>query len=319
MLERITRDKPSAPLARLTCDGPQPAVTKPRGRTSGPADSTLHSRESERPGRTARHPFATVAMRPLSLAPISGRRRPASDITRWVVPSLVVHALLVGATAVDLAPRAKDDDRPAHEVIFLAPLLPRAAPAQEADAAEGVTGVPLGWHDFDASVRGVGDVAGAVLGRADGVAHSLVQTQRDLAAAPSADSTASAGDEHIYQAVDVDREVARQADASAPVYPEQLRVTGVSGGVTAQFVVDTVGRVEEGSMHIIGATHPLFAAAVRDAAPGFHFQPAVRSGHVVRQQVIQSFQFVLQPSSTAADSARARADSAKLASRNSRP
>jgi protein TonB len=244
----------------------------------------------------ARNTLAPTAMRPLEFAPLSGRRSSISRVTWWIAPSLVLHTMLVVATGVPLVSRDKDDDRPAHEVIFLAPLLPRNDPTPDTKAGDGLPGGVLEWTGVDESVtQGVHDAVGTALGTADGRGHALVQAVRDLEAPPTTDSTSRIGDDHIFQAVDVDREVERQADAAAPIYPESLRLTNVTGGVTVEFVVDTTGHIEDGSLHIIGATHPLFAASVREAIPSMRFRPAVRSGRLVRQQVIQSFQFVLQP------------------------
>jgi TonB family protein len=240
-------------------------------------------------------------MRPLQFAPISGRRRKASDLSQWIAPSLVVHAALIAASGVSLVPHAKGDDRPAHEVIFLAPLLPRNDPAPPAEADDGPGRSSIGWNAAATAAQNAGEAVAAAIGRTHGSGHALAQATRDLASAPAPDSTAL-GDDHIFQAVDVDREVTREADAVAPVYPEELRLQNVQGAVTVEFVVDTTGRIEAGSLHVIGTTHPLFATAVREAAPSMHFRPAVRSGHLVRQQVIQSFQFVLQQPAAPPDS-----------------
>ena len=242
-------------------------------------------------------------MRPLQFAPISGRGISAARLTWWIAPSLGLHALLAIASGISLLPRDKADDRPAHEVIFLAPLLPRNDPPSDAVRGDGLPGGVLAWRGLDPALeRGVADAVGTSLGAADGAGHAaLTRAVRDLEAPPAPDSTL-VGDDHVFQAVDVDREVERQADAVAPLYPEALRVAGVTGGVTVEIVVDTAGRIETGSLHVIGTTHPLFAAAVREAIPDMHFRPAVRSGRAVRQQVIQSFQFVLQPPKTGKDS-----------------
>jgi len=245
-------------------------------------------------------------MRPLQFAPISGRRSSISRVTWWIAPSLGLHAVLAIASGVSLVHRAKDDNRPAHEVIFLAPLLPKTDPASDAKAGDGLPGGVLGWPGTGPATLGVGDVTGTTAGRIEGTGHALAQAVHELEAPAAVEPTV--GDDHVFQAVDVDREVERAGDAVAPVYPEQLRVSGVTGGVTVEFVVDTTGRVEEGSLHVIGATHPLFAAAVRDAAPSMHFRPAVRAGRVVRQQVVQSFQFVLQPPTAPGDTTPAPAD-----------
>jgi TonB family protein len=254
-------------------------------------------------------------MRPLSLAPISGRRRPASELVRWTAPSLALHALLVVPSLIDRTPQASADDTRMHEVLFLAPLLPKSDPSPSPSEGDGAGGAPIGWTSIASLAEGDGTSAATVVGGSNGAGRATAQAQQDLAIPPSPDP-ASVGDEHIFQAVDVDREVVREADAVAPLYPEQLRTTGVQGGVTVRFVVDTAGRVEEGSLFVIGATHPLFAAAVRDAAPQMHFRPAVRSGRIVRQQVIQSFQFVLTATTAARDSAAPSTASAASATAN---
>lgn len=248
-------------------------------------------------------------MRTLSLAPISGRRRPAASyMLRWAAPSVFAHALAVAAGVIEFGTQpGADENRPMHEVIFLAPLLPRQDPHQTGTAATGPGGAPVGWTNLLDVASSAGLVPGAASGRSTGTGEGT--TEGPVASEDSTSSVAAPGNENVFQAVDVDREVARDADAAAPIYPEELRLSGVQGAVTVEFVVDTVGLVEKGSLHIIGTTHPMFAVAVRDAAPGMHFRPAVRAGQLVRQQVIQTFQFVLQNAVQAASNTRTRPDS----------
>jgi periplasmic protein TonB len=81
---------------------------------------------------------------------------------------------------------------------------------------------------------------------------------------------------------------------TAPRYPDMLRQAGVEGDVRAQFVVDTLGRVEPGSLRVLEATHDQFAAAVRTALSSrARFKPAEAGGHKVRQLVEQTFTFRL--------------------------
>lgn len=81
---------------------------------------------------------------------------------------------------------------------------------------------------------------------------------------------------------------------TAPRYPDMLRQAGVEGDVRAQFVVDTLGRVEPGSLRVLEATHDQFAAAVRTALSArARFKPAEAGGHKVRQLVEQTFTFRL--------------------------
>ena len=80
---------------------------------------------------------------------------------------------------------------------------------------------------------------------------------------------------------------------SSPRYPSLLQNAGVEGDVRAQFVVDTLGRVEQGSVRILESTHDSFAQAVRDALFRARFVPAEAGGRKVRQLVEQPFSFKL--------------------------
>ena len=78
---------------------------------------------------------------------------------------------------------------------------------------------------------------------------------------------------------------------TSPRYPSMLQSAGVEGDVRAQFVVDTLGRVEPGSVRVLEATHDLFAAAVRDALSRARFKAAEAGGRKVRQLAEQVFTF----------------------------
>jgi protein TonB len=66
------------------------------------------------------------------------------------------------------------------------------------------------------------------------------------------------------------------------LYPELLRDAGMAGQTQLQFVVDTEGRVEPGSVTVVSATHPAFEAASLRAAEMFRFRPAKIGGRAVR-------------------------------------
>ena len=80
---------------------------------------------------------------------------------------------------------------------------------------------------------------------------------------------------------------------SSPRHPSLLQSAGVEGDVRAQFIVDTLGRVEQGSVRILESTHESFAQAVRDALLRARFVPAEVGGRKVRQLVEQPFSFKL--------------------------
>lgn len=98
----------------------------------------------------------------------------------------------------------------------------------------------------------------------------------------------------IYTAEQVDS-VARLNQAHPPAieYPPSLRAEHIEGMVLAEFVVDTLGRVEANRFGIVGSTDPLFSDAVRNAIRGASYTPAMRGGRRVRQLVRQPFEFKL--------------------------
>jgi TonB family protein len=101
----------------------------------------------------------------------------------------------------------------------------------------------------------------------------------------------------VYAADEVEEPVALDSTAWTVPYPPSLRASGISGSVLAEFVVDTLGRVESDNFGIVASSHPLFSAAVREAASGAVFRAAMRGGRKVRQLVRQPFEFrpVVEP------------------------
>lgn len=89
----------------------------------------------------------------------------------------------------------------------------------------------------------------------------------------------------------VDEPIVALPGTGAPRYPSMLQSAGVEGDVRARFVVDTLGRVEMGSVEILESTHEQFAAAVRDALARARFKAAVAGGHKVRQLAERAFSF----------------------------
>ena len=92
----------------------------------------------------------------------------------------------------------------------------------------------------------------------------------------------------------VEKPVVAAPGSAQPRYPEMLRQAGVEGAVEVEFVVDTLGRAEPGSLRILRSDHELFAAAVRSALPAMRFLPAEAGGRRVRQLVRQPFSFAVR-------------------------
>lgn len=97
-----------------------------------------------------------------------------------------------------------------------------------------------------------------------------------------------------YFSFQVEKQVEPIGSTQQVAFPEALRSTGTGGEVGAQFVVDTLGRVETGSFKVLKATNDLFASAVRSHLPRMRFYPAEVGGRKVRQLVQQNFVFNIQ-------------------------
>jgi len=78
-----------------------------------------------------------------------------------------------------------------------------------------------------------------------------------------------------------------------PRYPADLRQQNIEGGVVAQFVVDSTGRVVRGSFRVVYSTNMLFTDAVRAVIYDMRFRPAEIRGRKVNQLVQQPFTFGL--------------------------
>lgn len=104
---------------------------------------------------------------------------------------------------------------------------------------------------------------------------------------------AARGSSPLYFEFQVGKQAIQKPGSSAPSYPSRMRDAGIVGEVLAQFVVDTRGRVEPGTLTILVTTHEDFTEAVRKALPKMRFLPAENQGVLVRQLVQQPFGFAI--------------------------
>lgn len=80
----------------------------------------------------------------------------------------------------------------------------------------------------------------------------------------------------------------------APVYPTMLREAGIEGSISAQFVVDSTGRVAASSITFLGGGNALFQQSVSRALEAARFSPALVDGRAVRVLMAQTFEFRLR-------------------------
>ena len=109
---------------------------------------------------------------------------------------------------------------------------------------------------------------------------------------PSVDIQSLLSENSVFRADQVDRKAALDTLKSAPpAFPPSLYAAGMPGLVIAEFIVDTNGRVETGTLGIVSSTAPLFTDAVRVALETATYVPAEKDGRSVRQFVQQPFEF----------------------------
>lgn len=109
---------------------------------------------------------------------------------------------------------------------------------------------------------------------------------------PSVDLQSLIAQLSVFNADQVDRRAMLDTTRLLQLsFPPPLFAAGIQGLVIAEFVVDTVGRVESGTVGIVSSTAPLFTEAVRVALESASYIPAIKNGHAVRQFVQQPFEF----------------------------
>jgi TonB family protein len=77
----------------------------------------------------------------------------------------------------------------------------------------------------------------------------------------------------------------------APRYPSALERAGIAGHVVLEYVVDTTGHVEPGSLRTPVSTQPAFEAAAHVTVLASRYRPARLGGRFVRQLVRQTLTF----------------------------
>jgi TonB family protein len=101
----------------------------------------------------------------------------------------------------------------------------------------------------------------------------------------------------VYREEDV-TERPERLGGPAPRYPDSLRAAGVGGRALVEFIVDTTGHVDTGSVRIISSTHPGFEAPTREAIIASAFRPGLLQGHAVRVLVQQPVNYQVAPELT---------------------
>lgn len=215
--------------------------------------------------------------------------------------STVAHGALVTGLVLLTAQRpTREVPTPEPRATFIPVEPPRVAPSQSrplpSSSSSAATPAPLGAPPMPIVVDipiGIPPVDLTVVpgSAADFLPRGVPGGRADgISGAP-----ANRGGSAAFTELEVDKPVVMAPGMAAPSYPASLRAAGLSGNVIVEFVVDTMGRVEDGTSRVVTADHPLFAASVRAALPSYRFLPAEAEGRRVRQLVRLPFRFSLNP------------------------
>lgn len=175
-----------------------------------------------------------------------------------------------------------------QQPVVAPPKVEAPAPPKGFQVLQAPVNIPVKLPDIDASraitnesdFSGKGVAGGSASGREGGTGSG------SGTGAPAVDLN------QTFREYEVETEAASLGGAT-PEYPSSLRQDGVEGRVILEFVVNTQGRVDMGSVKVMESSNALFTASVRAALPGMRFRPAKIGGRAVKQYVRQPFSFKL--------------------------
>jgi periplasmic protein TonB len=88
----------------------------------------------------------------------------------------------------------------------------------------------------------------------------------------------------VYSSTQLD-DPASTISMPPPRYPPAMLAAGIAGKVVLQFIIDTEGKAEPGSIKVISATTPAFVEPAKEAVLKATFKPGRSQGKAVRQLV----------------------------------
>ncbi len=213
------------------------------------------------------------------------------------VTSVVLHSILVGLAVYATANAAIRNEKPRQEKIDFVETPKDQPPPKEEPPPPPPPDVvvapppPKGFQVLTAPVEIPDvipdiDLSKKVTDEADfsgkGVAGGVAKGKEGGAVVQS---------DQPYFEFQVEKPVVPAPGSISPRYPDMLRQAGVEGEVLAQFVVDTTGKAEAGSLKILKSSHDMFVQSVKNALPQMKFIPAEVGGRKVKQLVQQPFTF----------------------------
>jgi protein TonB len=92
-------------------------------------------------------------------------------------------------------------------------------------------------------------------------------------------------DQPYMEAVVEERPETIPGTCVSPRYPAVLQTAGITGRVMIEFIVDTLGRAERGSLRVVNSFHPLAEQPAKETVQSCRFRPGRIQGRAVRVRV----------------------------------
>ena len=217
--------------------------------------------------------------------PVRARNR------KGALVSGVVHLMLIGGAAYATSSAATPPAPP--EPTRLQFLKPHAAASPNRKTSQSSPAVSPAVSSLPSVALSISPNLPAIDIQLGSTPASDFPASRQIEFAAPGSPGLSAPAKAVYEAADVESQVAAIAGSGVPDYPASLRAAGIEGSVIAHFVVDQDGRAVPGTIRISSSTNELFSASVKRAISRMSFVPARLNGKPVSQMVQQLFVFKL--------------------------
>jgi TonB family protein len=123
-----------------------------------------------------------------------------------------------------------------------------------------------------------------------------LQSAARSASQPSPGARSGAPIGKTFQAADLD-EQPKPISQELPVYPSELKKSGIEGEAAVAFVIDSTGKVHD--VHVVKSSRPEFEAPCVAAVGNWQFEPGRVKGQPVDTQVLLPMAFTMQKSDEA--------------------
>lgn len=116
-----------------------------------------------------------------------------------------------------------------------------------------------------------------------------INKQMSVPKGPPATGNVARNMADVFNVKDLDQQLQLKPGAAKPVYPYDLKRSGITGSATVEFIVDAQGNVIDA--FVVKSTHREFEQPALQAVMKWKFRPGKKGGKAVKVRAIQLIQF----------------------------